>query len=259
MGGGETATDPGALPRVPPLEVWLSERGFPGTTTTRGEPASEGHSPPVGVLGLFGKYLYSKGIKVFGGILAIGGAIWEGFHAGVWLRELIDAPDPREVRRDAWRRYMDKTLWLPYYQEIAGAAREAAFDDLVGDHASHGVVPKLTEEALAASRTLENEISDRWLGHLCVIKALEEYIEKGPHTGMVTVPDHPDAPPGGGYAVDLSRESRTEAQAVEAARAEIERLKNSMADDLKALVEFQNDPANWALTPEQQAVLPVSR
>lgn len=260
MGGGEPATDPGPLPHVSLLDVWLSEHGLPSTPHTPATSGGPEMPAAAGLLHLVGEYMIKKGagvVVVGGWVLAAGSVIWEAFHLGTWAREVFDAPDPREVRREAWRHYMRQHFWMDY-PPLSNALREAAFDALVGDQASHGITPLMTREALFKAQELENQISDRWLGHLSVIQALEEYIAKAPpHAGGVTVPDHPDAPAGGGYSVVLSSDYRlTDQQAVELARKEIERAKAAMADDMKALVEFETDPANWALTPEQQAMLP---
>jgi hypothetical protein len=251
---------------------------------------SHGPSLPHGIVGfatILGEHLAHKGaglVLVGGTAVAIAGAVWEGFQLGLWLRDWIDRPGKeREARREAWRTFMWNNFWFDY-QQMSNAMREAAFDKLAGDRASHGITPALTKEAAATSVTLKNEIADRWQRHLYAIEALQSYIDKGPYTGEVVNPD-PDHPQrtGGGFkypagprseqntiVIDVSGnwtttqtgeirrsnspDERKEAS-IEAARAQIEHHQRAMVDDLKTLTEYETNPANWELTPEQKGRL----
>jgi hypothetical protein len=165
-------------------------------------------------------------------VVGIGWTMWEFFKLGAFLHALVfDLPDAKEeARRQAWHSFMLKSFWRDYL-DLSGQACSEAFDRLVGDGASHGITPAVGG---AAELELLRGISDRFLQRMDAIQLLARVErDKG-------VPYDPNDP--GTKAV---RPGDT-----------ITGLQQAMVADLGKVIEYEMDPSNWRLTPEQVSMLP---
>jgi len=183
-------------------------------------------------------------------------AMWEvtksSFELGTWIREQIDAPaEEREKQREDFRTYMVQNFfYTPEANQAAAQAREAAFDRMVG-HGEHGVIPNLSIEAQRKEMEMVHQTSDRWLSYLQQEQVLVEMVRVG-----VTNPDSPNGPHGGfGYLPDGTAFGPPNGfGSVEDCGKYMTEIRTNMANDLDAIRAFNTDPANWQLTPDQQAV-----
>jgi hypothetical protein len=165
-------------------------------------------------------------------VVGIGWTMWEFFKLGAYLHALLfDLPDAKEeARRQAWHGFMLKNFW-PDYLDLAGQARSEAFDRLVGDGASHGVMPA---GGGAAELEMLRGISDRFLRRMDAIQLLARVEKDGP-----VAYDPNDLGPKAVRPGDT-----------------IPGLQQEMVADLGKVIEFEVDPSNWRLTPEQVSMLP---
>jgi hypothetical protein len=128
-------------------------------------------------------------------------------------------------------------------------------------------VPELTQDAEVKRQQMMDQVSDRWLPKVESVynvhyrletleankpplsKANEEILRKGEPIGFGST--DPGAVERATYAVwehDV-RETRKAFESQQAA------LLADVAHDVKPVKDFESNPANWNLTPDQQAIL----
>jgi hypothetical protein len=192
---------------------------------------------------------------------------WEILTAG--SEEEERRQEAAEALREAWNAYMWEKYWNS--SEVTSEsrdAREAAFDRLVGDNANHGMVPELTKEAELKRQELINQINDHWLKNAQAINTLKRYVETGEGAmeirsgtaqygtfdGDYYLPVTPLEPVHRWY--DPNAEAAKKYVIADDAKHELELYKAATTADLKKVTDFDTNPANWALKPEQKALVP---
>jgi len=162
---------------------------------------------------------------------------YEAFKLGVYLREVWDEDERREAVYQKWQVNVHQHFWsLEDFTTSMQGFRESAFDQIAGDVASHAAVPSLTVAASKELQQLKNDISRRWLDRLQQLREAESPRTVTTASGLtITVPPE-------------------KFETAKAARA----LEVEFANGIKAVIEYQSNPAHWNLTKEQQAALPES-
>jgi hypothetical protein len=151
----------------------------------------------------------------------------------------------KEAQREDFRNLMWEKFWTNEALYDSSATREAAFDALVGDNAGHGIVPALTQQAEVKRSELMDRVNDRWLDKLErgseLVGDLEFYEQMKPG---------PDA--------DKSAHQDWNAM-VESKQKELDSFNAAMAaeavQDIQLVKDFESNPSNWDLTPDQQSML----
>lgn len=175
---------------------------------------------------------------------------------------------PSASQLEAWNAQMWTAFWSKETSYPSTGSREAAFDRLVGGNASHGFVPKLSASAELKRQESIFEINARWL---LTVEGMREAKRTLEHSdGPIDVADRRAAAEAREDAhlhvfSDPARaeQERQRAEFLEAWAAEREAdirgsqaVVDSYKADMKRVLEFEADPANWDLNKEERAVLP---
>jgi len=175
MGGGECREEPPDLPLLE-LGEWILKHPAGSYFPDADAPVSDGHVIEATAIGVgVGAVAEVVGFPLLGW-LHLAYEIFESAARGLELEEL--PARRREAQLEAWHAYMWEKFWADETQYQSRDAREAAFDRLVGDNASHGIVPVLTKDAESRRQELLNQINDRWLEKMEALNGRTRSLER---------------------------------------------------------------------------------
>lgn len=266
---GEHREQPSDLPQLPFLDIteWLSKH----TVRSYWETPSDGHiATGLGI---------TAGLEILGHTVeALEPVTW--IHLGWEILESWSEAEERpqkakEAQLEAWNVYMWEKFWTNESACPSRETREASFDALVGDNANHGIVPELTKEAEAKREELIFKANERWLEHMQGMleakKDLEYYGPKAEavHQELLARAAEELKKAEADAATDPQK-AQMERHWAEWARDAVARghagdedfyvnrareTMNAYQEDLKKVLEFEANPANWDLTQDQRQML----
>ena len=171
-------------------------------------------------------------------VVALAWTGWEFFKIGATVRAELDAQDwANKMAANRWRYAMTHHVWLDYLAEL-DEEREHAFDEMMGGRRGYAQRIALKPSAAKQIPEIINEASDDWRVQL-------------PRWQRAAS----SADPSSYRASYWYWHEELKAEDISAARDEMAAVADRLAGHFARLRDFMLDPANWALTAEQQKML----
>ena len=188
-----------------------------------------------GAVGATGRWVITKwGARAF----ILGWTSWEFFKIGATVRARLDAQaSAEEMAANEWRWAMIRHVWLDYLAAL-DEEREHAFDEMMGGRRGYAQRIALTPNAARQMMEIIHEASDDWRVQL-------------PRWQRAVA----SADPNSYRASYWNWHQQLKEDDIRAGRAEMTEVADRLAGHFARLRDFMLDPANWALTAEQQRML----
>jgi hypothetical protein len=201
-------------------------------------------------------------------------------HLGWDFLELVAEANERpekakEAQFEAWNEYMVERFWNNEAAYPSATLRETAFDELVGDNASHGIVPQLTPDAELHKQEMIRAADERWLQNMHAMVDAKEKLEfwepraeerhrdllervaKEMREADANAAKDPDRAERAHRWAEWAKDAiaRHDASDEDVYVAQARATMESYKADLQKVAEFETNPSNWELTPDQKAML----